>query len=174
VAKAYTFHSPIADRPMVQHNGEMTVKRAPFSYRDDPAVPHFPDDRPIIVFDGKCVLCSGFAQFVMRHDRAATFRLLAAQSPLGDALYRHFELDPVNYETYILLQDGVAYFRSEAAIRILEGLTLPWRLASIGRACPLRIRDRLYDFVARHRLGWFGARPACYIPNAVEADRFLS
>jgi predicted DCC family thiol-disulfide oxidoreductase YuxK len=150
------------------------VKRAPFSYRDDPAVPHFPDDRPIIVFDGKCVLCSRFAQFVMHRDRAAKFRLLAAQSPLGDALYRHFKLDPVNYETYILLQDGVAYLRSEAAIRILGGLGLPWRLASICRVCPLSVRDRLYDFVARHRLSWFGARPACYVPDAAEADRFLS
>lgn len=159
---------------MVQHSGEATVKRAPFSYRDDPAVPHFPDDRPIVVFDGKCVLCSRFAQFVMRRDRAAKFRLLAAQSSLGDALYRHFGLEPVNYETYILLQDGVAYLRSEAAIRILEGLGLPWRLASICRVCPLSVRDRLYDFIARHRLNWFGATPACYVPRAAEADRFLS
>jgi predicted DCC family thiol-disulfide oxidoreductase YuxK len=159
---------------MVQDNGEATVKRLPFSYRADPAVPHFPDDRPIIVFDGKCVLCSRFAQFVMRRDRAARFRLLAAQSALGDALYRHFELDPVNYQTYILLQNGVAYLRSEAAIRILEGLGLPWRLASICRVCPLPVRDRLYDFIARHRLDWFGATPACYVPKAAEADRFLS
>ena len=159
---------------MVQDNGEATVKRPPFSYRADAAVPHFPDDRPIIVFDGKCVLCSRFAQFVMRRDRAAKFRLLAAQSPLGDALYRHFGLDPVNYQTYILLQNGIAYFRSEAAIRILEGLGPPWRLASICRVCPLPVRDRLYDFIARHRLDWFGARPACYVPNAAEADRFLS
>jgi predicted DCC family thiol-disulfide oxidoreductase YuxK len=159
---------------MVRQNGEATVKHAAFSYRDDPAVPHFPDDRPIIVFDGKCVLCSRFAQFVIRRDRAGRFRLLAAQTALGEALYRHFELDPVNYQTYILLQDGVAYFRSEAAIRILEGLGLPWRLASVCRVCPLSVRDRLYDFVARHRLSWFGARPVCYVPNAAEADRFLS
>ena len=127
---------------MVQHNGETTVKRAPFSYRTDPAVPHFPDDRPIIVFDGKCVLCSGFAQFVMHRDRDVKFRLLAAQSPLGDALYRYFELDPVNYETYILLQDGIAYFRSEAAIRILEGFSLcrgGWRRSAVSVPSPFAI-----------------------------------
>jgi predicted DCC family thiol-disulfide oxidoreductase YuxK len=151
----------------------MTVKRAPFAYRKDPAVPHFRDDHPIVVFDGKCVLCSGFAQFVLRHDRDARFRLLAAQSGLGDALYRHFELDPLHYETYILL-DGIAYFRSEAAIRILEGLGMPWRLASIGHLCPLRIRDGFYDFVARNRLRWFGARRTCYVPAPADADRFLS
>ena len=137
-------------------------------------MPHFADDRPIIVFDGKCVLCSGFAQFVMRRDRSARFRFLAAQSILGDALYRHFGLDPVNYETYILLENGVAYLRSEAVIRIFESLGLPWRLAAVCRVCPLVSRDWIYDFVARRRLRWFGARPSCYIPGAAEADRFLS
>ena len=36
-----------------------------YSYRADPAVPPFPDDKPLIVFDGVCVLCSGFAKFVV-------------------------------------------------------------------------------------------------------------
>jgi predicted DCC family thiol-disulfide oxidoreductase YuxK len=152
----------------------MAVKRVPFEYRNDPAVPHFADDRPVIVFDGKCVLCSHFAQFVLRADRHARFRLLAAQSALGDALYRHFALDPINYETYILLEHGVAYFRSEAALRILAGLGGPWRLASLGRLCPLPLRDGIYDFVARNRLRWFGARRDCYLPDPSHADRFVS
>ena len=61
------------------------------------------------------------------------FRLLAAQSPIGGALYRHFGLDPVQFGTYILLQDGRAFLRSEASIRILRGLGLPWRLAVLAR-----------------------------------------
>jgi len=63
--------------------------RAPYSYRDDPAVPAFADDRPLIVFDGYCVLCSTSAQFVLRHDARGIYRLLAAQTPLGRALYLH-------------------------------------------------------------------------------------
>ena len=151
----------------------MPAKRTPFDYRTDPAVPQFPDDRPIIVFDGKCVLCSGFAQFVLRTDRAGRFRLSAAQSEIGEALYRHFDLDPVSYETYILLDNGVAYFRSEAAIRILEGLGGAWRIAALGRLCPLSIRNGIYDLIARHRLAWFGARQTCYVPDSKYADRFL-
>ena len=152
----------------------MAVKRAPFEYRTDPAVPRFGDDSPIIVFDGKCVLCSSFAQFVLRTDHHARFRLLPAQSALGDALYRHFGLDRVNFETYILLDQGVAYFRSEAALRIIEGLGGPWRLASLARLCPLPLRDSVYDFVARNRLRWFGARQTCYVPDPSHADRFVS
>src|SRR5262245_55564829 len=103
----------------------------PYSYRDDPAVPHFADDKPLIIFDGLCALCSGSAQFVLRHDAPGAFRLLAAQSPLGQALYTHYRLDPTDYETMILIADGVAWFKSEAAIRIAQGLGLPWSRAAL-------------------------------------------
>jgi predicted DCC family thiol-disulfide oxidoreductase YuxK len=124
------------------------VQRAPYEYRADPAVPRFADDRPVI--DGKCVLCCSSAQFILQKDRNARFRLLAAQSELGNALYRHFGLDPVNYESYVLLQDGKAYLRSEASIRILNGLGPPWSLlAKFTRLVPLSIRDALYDVMLR-------------------------
>lgn len=150
------------------------IAREPFSYRTDPAVPPFPDDQPIVIFDGKCVLCSGFARLILRADRARRFRLLAAQAPIGTALYRHYGLDPVDFETNILLENGRAWFKSEASIRIFERLALPWPLMAIGRLLPLPIRDRLYEIIARNRLRWFGARATCYLPNPVDADRFVA
>jgi predicted DCC family thiol-disulfide oxidoreductase YuxK len=120
-------------------------------------------------------LCSSFAQFILRKDRSARFRLLAAQSELGNALYRHFGLDPVSYETYVLLQEGKAYFRSEASIRILDGLGGAWSLfATLARLVPASLRDALYDVIARNRLRWFGTREQCYLPGPSQADRFLS
>lgn len=144
-----------------------------YSYRDDPSMPPFPDDRPIIIFDGKCVFCSAFAQFVVRADQHRRLRLMAAQCPLGVALYRHFELDPVNYETNILLEDGRALLKSEASIRVFELLGLPWRLMSVARLIPRGPRDRLYEFIARNRLRWFGVRDTCFLPDPAEVDRFL-
>ena len=40
--------------------------RGAYSYRDDPAVPSFPDDRPLVLFDGDCasvcpIACYGSA-----------------------------------------------------------------------------------------------------------------
>jgi predicted DCC family thiol-disulfide oxidoreductase YuxK len=148
--------------------------RTPYSYRLDPAVPQFADDKPVIIFDGLCVLCSASAQFVLRHDAAGAFRLLAAQSPLGQALYRHYGLDPVDYETMILIEGGAAYLKSEAAIRIACGLGLPWSLAAAFRIVPRRLRDAVYLWVARHRIRWFGARAICYRPDAKFAGRFLA
>ena len=149
------------------------MSRTPYSYRGDPAVPAFPDDRPIIIFDGKCVFCSGFANFILQTDRHYRFRLLAAQTSLGVALYRHYGLDPVNYTTNILLADGTPWFKSAAALRIFQLLGLPWALLSAGWLLPRALRDGLYDIVARNRVRWFGARQTCYVPDPTHADRFL-
>ena len=148
--------------------------REPYSYRHDPAVPAFPDDRPVIIFDGYCALCSGWAAFVLRHDRAGTYRLLSAQAPLGRALYVHYGLDPEDYATNILIADGTAYFKSESSIRMAAGLGFPWSLAAVLRILPRAVRDWLYDAVARNRLRWFGKRATCYRPDPRFADRFLA
>src|ERR1051326_3183886 len=149
------------------------MSRAPFSYRGDPAVPAFPDDRPIIIFDGKCVLCSTFARFVLWADRLRRFRMMPAQTPIGTALYRHYDLESSSYETYVLLADGRAWLKSEASIRILELLGFPWRLMAVIRLLPRAPRDWVYDVVARNRLRWFGARATSYLPDATQSDRFL-
>jgi len=145
-----------------------------YSWREDPSVPAFADDRPILIFDGHCVLCSSFAQFILRHDRARRFRLLAAQTVLGVALYRHLGLHPTDYETNILLEDGRAWLKSESSIRVFERLGFPWSLMAAGRVLPLPLRDWLYEIVARNRLRWFGRRAVCYRPDPADADRFLA
>ena len=149
-------------------------KARPYSYRHDPAVPKFPDERPIIIFDGYCAMCSGFARFVLRHDRRGLFRLVPAQSALGRALYVHYGLDPVDYETNILLENGVAWFKAEGSIRMAERLGLPWRLAAAARLLPRAWREALYDAVARNRLRIFGKREVCYVADPQFADRFLA
>ena len=149
------------------------MAREAFSYRSDPAVPSFPDDRPILIFDGNCLLCSSFVQFILRTDRERRFRLLAAQTPIGAALYRHLGLNPTDYETNILLEDGRAWLKSEGSLRVFERLGFPWSLMSVGRLLPRSVRDRLYEIVARNRLRWFGVRQSCYLPDPAHADRFI-
>jgi predicted DCC family thiol-disulfide oxidoreductase YuxK len=150
-----------------------TMLRAPYSYRSDPAVPDFPDDRPIIIFDGYCGLCTGWVQYVLRHDRKKIYRFISAQSPLGRALYVHYGLDPEDYETNILIADGIAWFKSEASIRMAEGLGFPSSLAAAFRVLPLALRDWLYNVIARNRLRIFGKRDTCFAGTGEDAGRFI-
>jgi predicted DCC family thiol-disulfide oxidoreductase YuxK len=150
------------------------MTREPYSYRSDSHVPKFPDDRPVIIYDGFCALCSGWARFVLRHDRRAKYRLLSAQSPLGRALYVHYGLDPDAYETNMLIEDGTAWFKSEACIRMAEGLGPPWSLASCFRILPRPVRDRIYDGIARNRMRFMGRRETCYVPEGRDLERFIA
>jgi predicted DCC family thiol-disulfide oxidoreductase YuxK len=153
------------------------MNNKPYSYRDDTQVQSFLDDKPVIVFDGYCVLCSGWINFVLKHDKRKVYRLLAAQSPLGQALYVHYGLGGAgtdDYQSNLLIHSGLVFIRSEGTIQMAEGLGWPWRIAGVMRVLPLAWRDRLYDWVARNRLHWFGKRQACYLPAPTDADRFIS
>jgi hypothetical protein len=90
----------------------------PYSYRQNPAVPAFPDDKPVFVFDGVCVLCSGGAGWLMRHDRGRHFRLATAQSRLGAALYAHYLID--GNETYLLVSGGLPYTKSDGYLQMCQ------------------------------------------------------
>jgi predicted DCC family thiol-disulfide oxidoreductase YuxK len=149
------------------------LARPPYSYRQDPAVPGFPDDKPLFVFDGVCVLCSGGAGWLMRHDRRDLFRFASAQSPLGEALYRHYGL--ALDDTYILIADGRAYGKSAGYLRMLDILGGVWGVAKVFYLVPAGLRDAVYDMVARNRYRWFGKVGYCaLIPDAMRAKLLSS
>lgn len=154
-------------------NQEREKRQNAYSYRRDPSIPGFPDDRPIIIFDGHCVLCSRFARFVLRHDRREVFRLMAAQTPIGQSIYRHFHLDPVQFETNILLENGQAWFKSAGTVRMFEHLGFPWSLCGALRVVPRPWLDRIYNLIARNRLRWFGSQAICFLADPVHRDRFI-
>jgi hypothetical protein len=54
---------------------------------------------------------------------------------------------PHDYATNILIADGVATFKSEACIRMAQGLGLPWLLVGVARVLPRPWRDRLYGIL---------------------------
>jgi predicted DCC family thiol-disulfide oxidoreductase YuxK len=145
----------------------------PYSYRDDPAVPAFPDDRALVVFDGECAMCSGSAQMILRRDRRRRFRVAAARSALGRALYAHYELDAEDPSSILLIRDGRVWLRSDAVIRIAEGLGGVGVLAGGLRVLPRGLRDALYGWVARNRLRFIGDAPVCALPSMLDPERIL-
>ncbi len=147
----------------------------PYSYRDDPAVPAFDDSRPIVIFDGLCVLCSSGVQWMMERDPAGTSRFAVIQDPLPRALYRHYGLDAETFDTFMVLAGGVPYTRWAGVLAAARTMPQPWRaLGRAGRLIPGIIGDPVYDWVQRNRLRWFGRREACRRQTAAETARFLT
>ena len=63
--------------------------------------------------------------------------------------------------------------RSDAILRILGGLPMPWRLGVVGRVLPGPIRDWLYDRIARNRYRLFGRYDTCLVLTPDHRSRFL-
>ena len=77
-------------------------------------------------------------------------------------------------DSVILLEDGVPYEGSEAALRIARRLGPPWSTLRVLRIVPRKIREWVYGAVARRRYGWFGRMDACPVPDPNLRGRFLS
>jgi predicted DCC family thiol-disulfide oxidoreductase YuxK len=147
------------------------MARTLYGYRHDTVVPGFPDDKPLFVFDGVCVMCSSGAAWLMRHDKRQLIRFTSAQSRLGHALYQHYGV-PLD-GTYLLLDEGRLFGKSDGYLRMAEILGGWWLVFRLFRLIPRRIRDYLYDIVARNRYNWFGKTECCRLIPEDCAKRML-
>lgn len=145
----------------------------PYAYRTDPAVPAFQDHGSIAVMDGDCALCTRGARIIARLDRDRVFRICPVQSPTGTALVRHFGLDPGDPETWLLVQDGLAWSGMEAIIRIGERLGGVGRTTSALRVLPRPVREWLYRRIARNRFR-FGRTDICAVADPDLRSRLMT
>lgn len=144
-----------------------------YSYRGDPAVPHFDDAHALIIYDGVCVLCSRSMQRIAAADHAGMFRFASAQSPLGQAVFKHYQLDPVAFETVLLLSEGRAFGKLDMAFEVARRLGRAWLLFALFKPLPRRWQDAAYDLVAKNRYRIFGRTEACMVPDASWRGRVI-
>jgi predicted DCC family thiol-disulfide oxidoreductase YuxK len=126
-------------------------------------------DRPIILFDGVCNLCTGSVQFVIERDARKRFRFASLQSPTAERLLGRRD----DLESMVLVEDGKIHRKSTAALRIARQLDGAWPLLAVFLVIPRFLRDAVYDWIGRRRYRMFGKRDTCWLPSAELSDRFL-
>jgi len=130
-------------------------------------------DSGVILYDGVCVLCSGWMRFVLRRDRQRLFRFTPIQSDYGRALAQALGIDPQNPDTNALIWNGVAYRRSDAALRVVSLLpNLGW--VRILHLVPRILRDAVYRLIARTRYQVWGRHAVCDLGGETYADRIVT
>ncbi|XP_022955810.1 DCC family protein At1g52590, chloroplastic [Cucurbita moschata] len=122
------------------------------------------DTRPIMLFDGVCNLCNGGVRFVRANDRNRRIRLEALQSEAGKKLLRRSGRAPDDISSVVLVEKDRSYIKSEAVLRIMEHLELPFpQLALFLKFVPLFVRNIAYDNIADNRYTLFGRSESCEI-----------
>jgi predicted DCC family thiol-disulfide oxidoreductase YuxK len=111
--------------------------------------------------------------FVIRNDKKKIFRFAPLQSGAGQKLLEQYGLAGKNFDSFVLIKDGVAYQKSTAGL--IAWSHLPWYMQymKIFWLVPKFLRDKVYDFIAANRYKWFGKKETCMIPTDDVKSRFL-
>ncbi len=149
----------------------MITSAAPRSYI---VTLHQMQENPVILFDGVCNLCNGAVQFVIRHDPKSIFRFASLQSDAGQTLLKSHALPHTTFNSFVLLDKGIAYTKSTAALRVAKKLPGVTRLLYGFIIVPNFIRNAVYDLISKNRYKWFGRQESCMIPTPELRSRFLN
>lgn len=124
----------------------------------------------ILFFDGVCNLCNSSVDFVIRRDkkRLVHFAPLQGNTAKGLGLFSENGFDSLVYYRF-----GEKLNKSEAALAIAKDIGGILHLFRILYVIPKKIRDKMYDYVAKNRYKWFGKKSTCRIPSVQERALFL-
>jgi predicted DCC family thiol-disulfide oxidoreductase YuxK len=128
----------------------------------------------VVLFDGECGLCSHSVDFIIRRDPLGKFVFAPLESEVGRRLLHEHGLDGEGLRTMVLVENGIAYCRSTAALRIIRRLGGLWPILYVLIILPRPIRDWAYDFIARNRHRWFRGSNECRVVTESERQRFLN
>lgn len=128
----------------------------------------------IILFDGVCNFCNGSVNFIIERDPAAYFKFAPLQSEIGQKLLAENGIDKTVTDSVVLIEDGKAYVRTTAALRIARKLKGYWSWFYGFSIVPSFIRDVFYKLFAKYRYKMFGKQEACMMPTPKIRERFLA
>ncbi|MEO0371642.1 MAG: DCC1-like thiol-disulfide oxidoreductase family protein [Pseudomonadota bacterium] len=129
--------------------------------------------RDVIVFDGECVLCSGFFRFMLRHDREGRFFFAMAQADFGQACYGALGMPLDDFQTNLVIKEGWVYTDLDAFAAAMAALGWPWKILQIAAWLPQLIKRPLYRAIAKNRYRLFGRYDTCMVPGPDLRARFL-
>jgi predicted DCC family thiol-disulfide oxidoreductase YuxK len=132
------------------------------------------DDSPLLLFDGQCNLCNAWVQFVLARESRALLKFASLTSEMGQTVLKRHGLPTETLNTLVLVVDGKAFVRSDAALRVTAYLRRPWSWAQVGLWIPRFLRDGCYRIIARWRYRLFGRSAHCRVPTNVDPSRFVS
>ncbi|MNJ68816.1 hypothetical protein D3C77_650990 [compost metagenome] len=92
---------------------------------------------------------------------------------MGKKLLERHGLSENHLSSVVLIENGVSYTSSTAALRIAKGLAFPWFLLYSLIIIPKWIREPIYKYIAKKRYAWFGKDEVCMMPSKEVLSRFL-
>lgn len=127
----------------------------------------------LLFYDGDCGFCNRSVQFILDHERHHDIYFCALQSSKAKEYLKPFFEDILGQNTMMVLEDGILYQKSDAALKVTHHLRNPWRMLSLFEWVPKKFRDAVYDWIAANRKRIL-KNSYCMIPKEEMKKRFLN
>ena len=129
--------------------------------------------KPILFYDGDCMMCSNFIQRILKWDKEKNALYLATlQGQFAKENLPSRLCEDLN--TMVYLDKNEIYLRSSGVIRCIAQ-TGSWRaMLRVLLIIPSPIRDGIYNWVAKNRINWFGKSDQCRIATPEEKAKILA
>ena len=129
-----------------------------------------------VFYDGHCGLCHRTVRFLLARDKdGVRFRFAPLDSEAFRAAFSERERSEFPESLIVHTGTGEVLTRSNASLYLLQRLGGVWRLlGAMLRLFPVRLRDAVYDKIARMRRRLFAApTEACPLVPPELRSRFL-
>mgnify|MGYP000214977144 CR=1 FL=1 len=101
-------------------------------------------------------MCNKWAKFIIENDKSESIFVSGSNSTTSREIIKENKLKDLVDKTVILISDNNVYLYSDAVIKtatLMKGII---QFVSIGKIIPLKVRNYLYDLIAKRRkkLSW--------------------
>lgn len=127
----------------------------------------------IVYFDGICYLCNSLVDFLIKIDKRKKLKFSPLQSDFAQKELKNSTIDLSEVDSIIVQKGNKIYIKSDALIEVIKQLSWYWRIFLIIKIFPQKFADKIYDYIAKNRLKWFGRKNECMIPTEEVKSRFI-
>ena len=127
--------------------------------------------KDIVVFDGVCVLCNRFFNWLIKNDKDERFMYTNFQSDFSKK--NNLKLKDIN-SVAVIKTNGEKIYKVQAVYYILKKIDRYFIVQILLKLLPLFLTNICYDLIANFRYRIFGKYETCIIPNENVRKNFIN
>ena len=127
--------------------------------------------KDIVVFDGVCVLCNRFFNWLIKNDKNEKFMYTNFQSNFSKK--NNLKLKEIN-SVAVIKTNGEKIYKVQAVYYILKKIDRYFIVRILLKLLPLFLTNICYDIIANFRYRIFGKYETCIIPNENVRKNFIN
>jgi predicted DCC family thiol-disulfide oxidoreductase YuxK len=130
---------------------------------------HF--SKHIVFIDDECIFCNFWGNYIAKNDKSNGILISSSSSKIFDEVKKNHSNFPNPSDTIILYYEGQYFTKSTAVIMIANNMKSWYFILSVGYLIPKKIRDLIYDFIAKRRKSIM--KNDCVIEELRNIEKFI-